>query len=148
MFKRKMNIVLALAVCALLLSVTVSAKNQVTRPMQLSGSGILSVTGESTWEATESGQATHLGRYTLVENGTFSPDWLDWVGEGTFTAANGDKLDFTVEIICVGLEQIGWMDFTGGTGRFADATGLVDLVSVTNPVTGSYTISGTGTIAY
>ncbi len=136
-----------LAVCALLVPTSVSAKKQVTRPMYLSGSGMLGWDGGVNWWAAESGQATHLGRYVLQESGNCASDLSVWEGEGTFTTANDDSLNFTVKGMCVGYEQIGWMRFTGGTGQFVGASGSVDLVWVTDE-TGAYTISGTGTITY
>jgi hypothetical protein len=152
MFKRKLNIVLALAVCALLLPMTVSAKKPVERPMHLSGSGIVTWTPEGTWEATESGQATHLGRYSLEESGIwyFTETGYAFEGTGTCTAANDDQFTFEITIIVIveSGEENTHMDIAGGTGRFKDASGSVDFVSETNELTGAYTISGTGTIAY
>jgi hypothetical protein len=148
---RKITIAfLALALCAILLPMTVSAKKQVERPMRLSGSGILSWTWEGDWEATESGQATHLGRYSLEESGTwyFTEAGYAFDGEGTCTAANDDQFFFDFTLICDGVSENGTMTITGGTGRFEGASGSVDLVSVTDPVTGAYTISGTGWIKY
>lgn len=147
---------LALALCAILLPTTVSAKKLVERPMRLSGSGVLLMTSlnpdwTGAWTGSESGQATHLGRYTLEEEGTFyftETGGSVWVGEGTCTAANGDYFTFDVTIICGGAgEESGLMTITGGWGRFEDATGSVDLMSVTD-ATGAYTISGTGWIKY
>jgi hypothetical protein len=152
MFKTKWTIALAVVVCALLLPTTLIAKKQVTRPMHLSGSGIVSWTWEGTWEATESGQATHLGRYSLEESGTwhFTETGYAFDGTGTCTAANGDQFTFEITIIVIVEtgEENGLIEITGGTGRFAGATGWIDLESETNDLTGEYTVSGTGTITY
>jgi hypothetical protein len=150
---KKCTAVGTIAFCALLLSVTASAKKQETRPFELSGHGVLFEVGTG-WGATESGQATHLGSYSLEELGSFVGDgYSDSKGTGTFTAANGDELYCNVEIICNnvpvdgGIGQTGTMTFNGGTGRFVGASGSVDLVSVTY-ADWTYTISGTGTITY
>jgi hypothetical protein len=78
------------------------------------------------------GEATHLGRFTGIEtvvldltNGTFA-------GTRVFVAANGDWLyadvagGFTSPTTAVGT-----LTFTGGTGRFQDATGEADFEAVT-----------------
>ena len=74
------------------------------------------------------GDATHLGRFTSEEHaiGTFpSP-----VATGTwvFTAANGDRLFATTEStgtpVGPGVDDVKTVaTITGGTGRFADASG-------------------------
>ena len=146
----------SLAAFGLLLSTSAGPKQQVTRPMHLNGSGVIEITsmdetGTGTWKGTESGQATHLGCYSMAYDGTFvftSPTTSVWVGKGTYTAANGNHLDFDVTITCDGSGETGVMEFTGGSGRFDGASGSVNLESVTDPVTGAYTISGTGTITY
>ena len=83
-------------------------------------------------DETGEGQATHLGRFTWA-----SVEFVNFIGfppqvtvEGTFTmtAANGDRL--FGEYTTVGLANaegnldiLGVFRFTGGTGRFEDATG-------------------------
>lgn len=141
---------------AVLLSTNASTKPQVTRPMHINGSGTIQITitdyenMTGTWTGSESGQATHLGRYRLQYGGTFYFTSADsvWEGAGSFTAANGDQLDFDVSIVCDGSGETGVMEFTDGTGRFAGASGSVDLTSMTDPVTGAYTTSGTGTVTF
>jgi hypothetical protein len=84
-------------------------------------------------DETAAGQATHLGRFTLVgvEEVNFCSTEGDVavVGALTMTAANGDKLD--MEYTAIGFaDETGTVltiqadfVFAGGTGRFADATG-------------------------
>ncbi len=72
------------------------------------------------------GEATHLGRFTRTEtvivdlsNGTFT-------GKLEFTAANGDQLRADVEghfTSPTGDSAEGTYVFTGGTGRFRNASG-------------------------
>jgi hypothetical protein len=77
------------------------------------------------------GTATHLGHFTRRE-------WLTFTGPGTFTgtmvtvAANGDELwlDFDGAFTSPTTAE-GTYTFTGGTGRFADATGTADFEAYT-----------------
>jgi hypothetical protein len=72
------------------------------------------------------GNATHLGRFSLEIPHTVIPP----NGNGTyhFIAANGDRLDAEFEglseVVAPGfLYIVEWVTITGGTGRFADASG-------------------------
>ena len=69
------------------------------------------------------GQATHLGRFTRTEY--FFLDEAGRVfGWMVYTAADGDQLwlDFDGQFISP-TTAVGAYEFTGGTGRFVDATG-------------------------
>src|SRR6266511_5612855 len=78
------------------------------------------------------GQATQLGRFTRVGSGDIHPDGtleatLVW------TAANGDQLFSDVEVASLSATTItGTYRFTGGTGRFQNASGEADFVGVTS----------------
>ncbi len=82
--------------------------------------------------ADATGEATHLGRYTRTEtvvlklaNGTFA-------GTVTFTAANGDLLCAAAAGGFISpTTAIGTYTFTGGTGRFRDASGEAAFEAVT-----------------
>ena len=172
MFKSKWNIVLVLAACALLLPATVSAKKPVERPLKIqSDATVVGTSDFSSIVVTETGEATHLGRFSSLGNATVSyydPDtgeytlhyFTDW------TAANGDVLKlegfvdsatgpdpnktyFTMEFWCI----------SGSTGRFVGATGgfgdgievysgdsVYDPETETTTTTFSYRV--TGTITY
>jgi hypothetical protein len=72
------------------------------------------------------GEATHLGEYTLI--GNFVVDVRFGSAAGTFTiqAANGDMLFLTMEghvVLTDFTKTILNFTITGGTGRFEDATG-------------------------
>jgi len=115
MFKRKLNIVLAFAVCAILLPMTMSAEDQVTRPFKAQSNATQVVnlmTGD--WLFEEWGEGTHTGRYT--NEGSGHPGY----GSGVLTAADGDQIFWDVT-------QVGGnppvVVFTGGTGRFENASG-------------------------
>jgi hypothetical protein len=96
------------------------------------------------------GKATHLGRFTRVGSGDIHPDGtleatLVW------TAANGDQLFSDVEVTSLTATTItGTYIFTGGTGRFKNASGAADFVGITSDgihyaVLFSGTISSPGT---
>jgi hypothetical protein len=69
------------------------------------------------------GRASHLGKFTRTENLFLNPDGT-FTGTIVFTAANGDQLRLNLSGRFVSpTEAVGTYDFTGGTGRFSDATG-------------------------
>lgn len=77
------------------------------------------------------GTASHFGN--IVQSGIYcglefvGPGLLHLAGEGTQTAANGDGITFTfdeiVDFNTVPFTAEGTFIITGGTGRFAGATG-------------------------
>jgi hypothetical protein len=131
------------------------------RPFSLNGTGIAipvidgngNVVGA---EPTGSGNATHLGMFTNTGHVDFTPDAsnptiLHPSGGGVFTAANGDKLNFVIISGALDLTTgIGTGDFafTGGTGRFANATGRTSGVIQHNVITGAYVLTLVGNIDY
>jgi len=87
------------------------------------------------------GTATYLGRYT--EHITMQINLLTShsIGDATFTAANGDTLTASVDGQATPaspgvLSIIEVYTITGGTGRFADATGNFTLESTLDTTTG------------
>ncbi len=77
------------------------------------------------------GQATHLGRFTRVESVVIHPDGK-LEGKITFTAANGDQLYVAVQGGFISATTAeGTYTFTGGTGRFANASGNASFTGVT-----------------
>ena len=131
------------------------------RPFSLNGRGIAIPIVDSNGnvvgaEPTGSGNATHLGMFTNTGKVSFTPDpsnsnILLPSGGGVFTAANGDKLNFVIISGALDLTTgIGTGDFafTGGTGRFANATGQVSGVIQQNVVTGAYELTMVGNIDY
>ena len=131
------------------------------RPFSLTGKGIAipildgngNVVGA---EPTGSGNATHLGMFTNTGKVSFMPDEsnpniLHPSGGGVFTAANGDKLNFVIVSGALDLTTgigTGDFEFTGGTGRFANATGHTSGVIQQNVVTGAYELTLVGNIDY
>ena len=131
------------------------------RPFSLNGKGVAipildgdgNIVGA---EPTGSGNATHLGLFTNTGRVIFTPDAsnpniVHPSGEGVFTAANGDKLNFIVTggalDVTTGIGT-GDFEFTGGTGRFANATGHTSGVIEQNVVTGAYELTLVGNIDY
>ncbi len=111
-----------------------------------------------TVDSTGGGQATHLGRYTMVavtELDISRAEDLGLISSAstfTLTAANGDQLTGTLSgvgtLVDVGVSIVDHGIITGGTGRFADATGSFTiqrlLVEATHTSAGSFD----GTITY
>jgi hypothetical protein len=88
-----------------------------------------------------SGTASQLGKYSLHFEGTAVPSGENtYVGTGTatFVAANGDRLTGTVTSISE-FNSDGTsthtviVEITGGTGRFADASGTVKAICLGDP---------------
>ncbi len=78
------------------------------------------------------GEATHLGRFTRHAVGVVHADGTV-TGTVVFTAANGDQLYADLDGAFTSLTSIeGTYTFTGGTGRFEDASGDADFVAVTS----------------
>jgi hypothetical protein len=123
------------------------------RPLSGRGTGVASVDISTTPSPTtfsSSGRLSHLGAFTATGSESLAPLGPPPVipyaltGTETLTAANGDKLFGTVD--GTGVNNAGATNgtnvvtITGGTGRFADASG-----SYTETYTGAIT-SQVGTI--
>lgn len=82
------------------------------------------------------GTATHLGRFTLESALAFVPGTLTAAERMTLTAANGDRLFATgtaqgfPSADGTNLSSVEVLTITGGTGRFARATGSFTLRQV------------------
>jgi hypothetical protein len=157
----KRSLFMKFLVLTLTLLVGSLAVTATERPFSLNGKGVAipvvdgngNVVGA---DPTGSGNATHLGVFTNTGHVDFTPDAsnpniLHPSGGGVFTAANGDKLNFVIINGALDLSTgIGTGDFafTGGTGRFANATGLTSGVIQQNAVTGAYELTLVGNIDY
>ena len=98
------------------------------------------------------GNATHLGRFTVEIPHVVNTTNRTSTGSYEFTAANGDTLTagFTGQAILTSpgvLSVVETATITGGTGRFADATGTFTIERLFNQVTGLTTGSFEGTIS-
>ena len=156
--KRFLNVrTMVITSILLLTAISVSA---VERPFACSGNGIanfvLNDAGIPTGATiTASGNGTHLGIWSFAGTLQFTIDASDprighVTGDGGFTAANGDKLYTVLEDAVMdfttGLGH-GKLRFVGGSGRFAGASGITELVVVQSP-TGAFEFTTVGTIDY
>ena len=157
--KRLVNIkTLALALILLVANMPVGAKE---RPFSCNGKGVATIlpgTGVPSADVIGTGNATHLGLFTSAGRVTFNPDANDPnqvhpSGQATFTAADGDKLetvfgaDETYMDLTTGIGG-GIFRITGGTGRFANASGSMSVVVIQNFITGAYELTAVGKIDY
>ena len=106
-------------------------------------------------DASGSGNATHLGWFTTAYGEVVDLLTLTSTGSAHFIAANGDSL-FT-ETVSPNPPQFPAPDvisfvvthtITGGTGRFAGATGSFNETRVVNLVTGDAVGSFSGSIMF
>lgn len=98
--------------------------------------------------ASATGEATHLGAFTRTETLVLNPATGAFRGTLVFTADNGDRLcaSFMGNFTPLGT-AVGRYAFTGGSGRFRNATGGADFTAVpAGP--GRFTITFQGTIQY
>jgi hypothetical protein len=123
---------LVLAVFAAWPSESVAAKGGTARPIQGSATGAVTgvlPSGEVVLDYT--GTATHLGRCTRRELLTIEPDFTVH-GTIVYVAADGDELELDFAGAFVSPTTVtGTYTFTGGTGRFAGATGTATFEAVT-----------------
>ena len=99
------------------------------------------------------GKATHLGRFSLAIPHVVNRASSTAIGSYEFTAANGDTLtaDFTGQSSLTAapgvLAIVEIATITGGTGRFAGATGSFTIERLFDTVAGTTTGSFKGTIS-
>ena len=126
-----------LALTALLAASAPASAGGSAMTMSGHGTGVIrldTATGAFTGE--ESGVSSDLGKYKLrLEGvGTTSADGT-FTGSGTVTivAANGDQLTGTFTVTGDGATNSVVVTITGGTGRFAHATGTLTVICVSGP---------------
>lgn len=129
------------AAAALALTGVVNADGGHPVPFKGSFTGTMAFTSQTTVAFSGTAQATHFGRSSTAGLATV----LGATAEGcianshteTITAANGDQLMFrAIDVACpIGpttMHGTGHWVVTGGTGRFAGATGGGELEGVSN----------------
>jgi hypothetical protein len=154
----KNSTILPLLTALALSAMTASASENL--PFRLGDEGTITFTSPSTATTAGTGNATHLGRITSDGNLTivgeascidneigFSAEMQD-----TFTAANGDIVTTAITMqlcpIAPGIYHgIGTYVVTGGTGRFANATGSGVFDGTGNFNTGTIICALRGTIS-
>jgi len=97
------------------------------------------------------GVATHLGRYTEIGGADVYADGTVQDGASTKTAADGSTLSGNYSgtwgfISATEVEFHLTFHFTHGTGRFASATGVVEVFAVMDFVTGQFYYEKAGTL--
>ena len=101
------------------------------------GSGVISHLGRVSW------RTEHCFQLFAGTFGTFGDARL------VITAANGDQLFGTYDGVMTGETTFAETVFvTGGTGRFAQASGSIDESGWFDPDTGFMEVTGAGSIAY
>jgi len=98
------------------------------------------------------GNATHLGQFTMSADFTVTMSTGNATGTATWTAANGDQIRASVvghgDIVAFPTVTIAETHtITGGTGRFANASGHITIERSANLLTGVSTGSLSGTIS-
>jgi hypothetical protein len=80
--------------------------------------------------AVATGNATHLGKFTREEHILLDPNTGSFTGDITFTSADGDQLVGTITgAFTSATTATGSYEWTGGTGRFENASGTVYFVA-------------------
>lgn len=109
--------------------------------------GVVPVGDDLHLSVAATGKATHLGNYTRTETVVLHGDG-SFEAEIVFTAANGDELYASaVGGFISPTTALGVATFTGGTGRFADASGGYNFMAVT-PDGFHFAITFEGTIEF
>ena len=105
------------------------------------------ITSQVPLTASGTGQATYLGLFTRTETLVLNAD-RTFTGRLAFTAANGDRLYASIAGGFTPLgTAVGTYTFTGGTGRFRNASGRATFLAVpTGP--GQFAITFEGAIGF
>ena len=110
--------------------------------------GVEEVPGGLLLTGSATGKATHLGRFTRTETLLLNPITGTFAGTIEFTAANGDQLYADVAGGFISpTTAVGTYTFTGGTGRFEDASGGAAFTAVTADGT-NFDVTFKGTIQF
>jgi hypothetical protein len=150
--------IIALGLILLLGNMPVGATE---RPFSCTGKGIATIipgAGVPAADVVGTGNGTHLGLFASAGRVTFNPDpdnptLVHPSGQATFTAADGDKLETVFNAAETSMDLTtgiggGIFHFTGGTGKFANATGSISVVVEQNFITGAYELTAVGKIDY
>lgn len=157
--RRLRHLPILLAGAAAVLAPTAALAKAPARPMKGTCATTFTVTPEFQILITGSCALAHLGaaRYDAVQ--TVVPNGDGTVAitvDGFYTASNGDRLHSTISGTGTssGGPSISYTTtetFDGGTGRFADATGVVSdsgVATFTSPSSGTSRFTMSGTIQY
>jgi hypothetical protein len=154
---RRQTLMGLLVLVALAVSMPAAAGDQV--PLKGSATGTFQLLGPCETDGvvvdvTGTGHATHLGKYTSHYRECLVPA-TGAVTDGSFTltAANGDMVfgTYSGQVFPTGHPNVLTYEdpgvITGGTGRFAGASGIADQSGVANLATGEYRGTITGSVS-
>jgi hypothetical protein len=158
---RKSTVLLSILTLLLLANSSAGPKKDV--PFRLTDGGAFIFTGEKSANLVGRGLATHMGK--IGSGGQFTRGDIDassgcFAGhiDGEATAANGDTLNYVLEAqFCPDpnggssptvFNGEGKYEITGGTGRFAKATGRGDFAGLADFGERTYQCLLSGTISY
>jgi hypothetical protein len=124
-----------------------------SRPLKVTGSGVLTFDPAGTYVIDGTDQVSHMGRSTFHIDGVCTKaDCSTSTFTTTTTAANGDTLTASSTSTSNGGTFTNLDTVTGGTGRFAGASGSSTTtgteVGTSNPFVTTLTFTSTGTIGY
>ena len=135
----------------LMLALLVIAVQAAPKELPIKGKGSGQITGMAPGpngtvliSASGVGEATHLGKFTREESITLDPGTGSLTGSITFTAADGSELycDLSGGFTGPGVGG-GTYTFTGGTGRFVDASGEAGFtIEQSDPANFSFAFTG------
>ena len=130
-------------------------------PFNGSVSGSFTIISATTVAIIGTGHLEHLGKTmiagTSANTGTSACGGFTTTERDTFTAANGDEVFISSsDVFCptsnpLVLQLTGSTTVTGGTGRFADASGSGTIqasIVLTSMTSGTFSGTSTGTITY
>jgi hypothetical protein len=128
------------------------------QPFHLSGEGLATLTSPTSFDFTASGHATQLGAWTNSGTAVIDPATGVVSGQATFVAANGDTLTTSISNGVLTPQADGsfhgtaTFTITGGTGRFAGASGTLSMDLTQKPVDAThqtfvFTLDGTIALA-
>ncbi|HVF29558.1 MAG TPA: hypothetical protein VNA22_01260 [Pyrinomonadaceae bacterium] len=151
--KRRLSLLVFTVSISLVIATTgIGAGSPATKEVPMKGSGSGQITSFNPGPngvaitAEGAGEATHLGRFTRTEEILLNPATGALIGSITFVAADGSELtcEFTGNFTGAATAG-GTYTWTGGTGRFADASGAAHFsISQSDPA--NFTFEFTGTI--
>jgi len=142
----------ALAVSPALATPSPTAPIHAVRPIPIAMFGAGVVAGDPTAAGgapfTAAGVGSHLGSWTNSGTLAIDPATLAAAGSVTFLTADGSQLDATFDGFFDPATGTAAATFhwTGGTGRFANATGDADFVVQQDP-SGSFTFVAAGAVS-